>query len=338
MESMQDPKSNVTNGDTEMKPSRNEMKSQSWSLLAGAGLLCALQAAQSGYAQQTAQPAIAAEHSAATPIHPSLAKAVGQPGGRETAPSEPGHEGISLHGHWVLEVKNPDGKLAARREFDNSLVIKGTATAGNSGDQLLALLLAGVVTPGDPAIAFISGNILNGTDISTLCISRLPNLTCDVFYAGGVSSLFNPAVLSTNANTTPLLTGAATWTPGLTSTAVLPAGPGTAWVLAGNFTVPGPRIVQGVQTLLSECTSSIISKGIFAQGLFGQIFVGTTPGHLADVGALSCNATQAGLPPTGETIVPIAFTYTVSTNADSPAPLTLVAGQVVTVTFTLSFS
>jgi hypothetical protein len=31
-------------------------------------------------------------------------------------------EGIAVHGHWVIEVKNPDGTLVERREFENALV------------------------------------------------------------------------------------------------------------------------------------------------------------------------------------------------------------------------
>jgi hypothetical protein len=30
-------------------------------------------------------------------------------------------EGIKVHGHWVLEIRNPDGSLASRKEFENSL-------------------------------------------------------------------------------------------------------------------------------------------------------------------------------------------------------------------------
>ena len=30
-----------------------------------------------------------------------------------------------LHGHWVIEVKNPDGKLASHTEFENSLQPSG---------------------------------------------------------------------------------------------------------------------------------------------------------------------------------------------------------------------
>src|SRR4051812_28098741 len=30
-------------------------------------------------------------------------------------------EGVTLRGHWVIEVRNPDGTLVTRREFDNAL-------------------------------------------------------------------------------------------------------------------------------------------------------------------------------------------------------------------------
>lgn len=36
-------------------------------------------------------------------------------------------EGIKVHGHWVIEVRNPDGTLDTRREFDNALATDGAA-------------------------------------------------------------------------------------------------------------------------------------------------------------------------------------------------------------------
>jgi hypothetical protein len=47
-------------------------------------------------------------------------------------------EGIQVHGHWVLEVRNPDGSVAQRKEFENSL-----ATGAGNGGALLANILAG---------------------------------------------------------------------------------------------------------------------------------------------------------------------------------------------------
>jgi len=37
-------------------------------------------------------------------------------------------EGIEVHGHWVLKVRNPDGTLAAFRELDNALEPTGAET------------------------------------------------------------------------------------------------------------------------------------------------------------------------------------------------------------------
>ena len=49
-------------------------------------------------------------------------------------------EGIKVHGHWVIEVRNPDGGLVERREFDNALA--------PGGPQLLAQWL---LRSGSPA-------------------------------------------------------------------------------------------------------------------------------------------------------------------------------------------
>jgi hypothetical protein len=49
------------------------------------------------------------------------------------APAQPAgqnggtREAINVHGHWVMEVRNPDGTLAERREFDNALAPGGGA-------------------------------------------------------------------------------------------------------------------------------------------------------------------------------------------------------------------
>lgn len=36
------------------------------------------------------------------------------------------HEGITVHGHWSIEVRNADGTLATHREFENSLAGGGS--------------------------------------------------------------------------------------------------------------------------------------------------------------------------------------------------------------------
>lgn len=51
----------------------------------------------------------------------------------DTAPA-PGNpqEGIQVHGHWVIEVRDPDGQLAGRREFHNALVTEGAQAVGRA--------------------------------------------------------------------------------------------------------------------------------------------------------------------------------------------------------------
>jgi hypothetical protein len=55
-------------------------------------------------------------------------------------------QGIKVHGHWVIDVRNPDGTLATHREFENSL------TGASQGQLLLGGLLSGYYVAGGYAI------------------------------------------------------------------------------------------------------------------------------------------------------------------------------------------
>lgn len=57
---------------------------------------------------------------------------------KEHAPGGP-TEGIRVHGHWTIVVRNPDGTVASRHEFENALV--------SDGATVLAQLLGRQVTP-----------------------------------------------------------------------------------------------------------------------------------------------------------------------------------------------
>ena len=89
-------------------------------------ILTLLTLATLGLAARAQQPAVASAtaHRVATA---SAAAAAPKPGpvGEEAetpAANDAAHQGIHVHGHWVLQVKNPDGTLGERREFENSLV------------------------------------------------------------------------------------------------------------------------------------------------------------------------------------------------------------------------
>lgn len=48
-------------------------------------------------------------------------------------------EGIQVHGDWVIEVREPDGSLAERREFANSIFGDGALPVLLSGDATIAV-------------------------------------------------------------------------------------------------------------------------------------------------------------------------------------------------------
>jgi len=63
-----------------------------------------------------------------------LALTASTPGLAQERPSaSPSREGITVHGHWVIQVENPDGTVVTRLEFQNALL--------NTGRGLLAAVL-----------------------------------------------------------------------------------------------------------------------------------------------------------------------------------------------------
>lgn len=74
------------------------------------------QTPDAAHPQRLAQPA---EPVVADPE--SLSEEADTAAGQEKGP----HEGIQVHGHWVIEVRNPDGTMTAQREFENSITPYG---------------------------------------------------------------------------------------------------------------------------------------------------------------------------------------------------------------------
>lgn len=82
------------------------------------------------------------------------------------------HEGITVHGHWIIDVKNPDGKVAKHVEFENSIASGGIfpGNAGSisvpGGNAFLSALLTGqVVSPVGSWLIFLEG--AGGTILSS---------------------------------------------------------------------------------------------------------------------------------------------------------------------------
>lgn len=74
-------------------------------------------------------------------------------------------EGIKVHGHWTIEVKNPDGSLAECREFDNAIAAYGISE--------LPRVLGRVDSVGGWALIL---NAVNSTDNAFLNAGGQPDL------------------------------------------------------------------------------------------------------------------------------------------------------------------
>jgi hypothetical protein len=105
-------------------------------------------------------------------------------------------EGIKVHGHWTIEVKNPDGSRVSRQEFENSLATGG---AQNIAFELLGgwvpggfsvLLTDAPAGGGGPCPAFnLSG--LTWCYLVTSVISPTPSAFVDQA-SGCTASLISP--------------------------------------------------------------------------------------------------------------------------------------------------
>jgi hypothetical protein len=126
-------------------------------------------------------------------------------------------EGIKVHGHWVIEVRNPDGKLVTKREFENAL---------ESG-SVLSEILTHTYTTG-PWIVSLGGpgDTLGGTSTSPCA----PNACLVV----------EPSLDFPNAFKTLAVT--------LSSGSI---------VLSGNLTAPSAAAIGGVSTGISVCHPDI---------------------------------------------------------------------------------
>ena len=104
-------------------------------------------------APKSAPPGATATKVAVVDTNTATQTATAKPAAEPAAPKGQ-HEGITVHGHWVIEVKNPDGKLVRRVEFENSIDPGFSLPNGPSpitvpgGASLLSGLLTGKTTPG----------------------------------------------------------------------------------------------------------------------------------------------------------------------------------------------
>jgi hypothetical protein len=161
--------------------------------------------------------------------------------------------GVKIRGHWVIEVRDPDGSLVAQREFDNSLT--------QAGRLVLGLLLNREASLGRWIVGLAS------TAPTSLCA---PAPAC--------------YIVDTTATEKPSGTGVFS-----TLTSRL-APSGTEVVLTGSFTAPAGGPIDSVATYQTICIPSIATVDCKkadtaynftahdlrdAQGAAAPVFVGT---------------------------------------------------------------
>jgi hypothetical protein len=154
-------------------------------------------------------------------------------------------EGIKIHGHWTIEVKNPDGRLVTHREFENSL-----APAG-AGASLLAAILGGVATPGSWMIQ-VRDSATNTTNVTNMIGIAQFNTYAYSYCNGNAGPYYEE-----NCSATPLVVTAPVYNLG--SPSGNPSFTGTTLTLAGSAAVPAAFTAASigyVETDNIPCTGS----------------------------------------------------------------------------------
>jgi len=142
-------------------------------------------------------PAMAAAQERPAPQAPAKKTA---PGNRERLSGGP-QEGIKVHGHWNIVIKNPNGSVASRHEFENALVPSATALGDALGRATvigrwnLTLVAAACVAQDGSGTAVVC-------DLEEPGGGNCPAASCQAFNNLTVSSANGKAILQGNATAT----------------------------------------------------------------------------------------------------------------------------------------
>ena len=118
------------------------------------------------------------------------------------APSGAPQEGIKVHGHWTIEVTNPDGTLAERREFENDLT--------DSGREVLQKLLARQNSAGGWYIQLYSSDFFNNAWGNPALIGYSPGYITESTFPGNNPYYFKNLTVTLGQSQTLVLSGTAT--------------------------------------------------------------------------------------------------------------------------------
>lgn len=168
----------------------------------------------------------------------------------EEKPSGDGrHEGIKVHGHWTIEVRNPDGSLATHREFENSLQPQGAS--------LLSSILGRQNTAGPWEVGL---GVALASEVPPCLASTGIGVECDIFEpATGISAgnnTFTTLSVSTGAAGSLVLSGTAV----AGQTGIINTVGSVEWLCAA--TVSPATCNFSISTSRFQFTQAIISPAI----------------------------------------------------------------------------
>ena len=158
--------------------------------------------------------------------------------GTEEGPQKPAsaiNQGLKMHGHWIIDIKNPDGTLAQHHEFENSIQY--------DGQNYLVGLMSGYGAAGPWEIYFSSVGAVAGT--SPCNSAQYPY--CAIVY----STASQPGSFICN--------GLYTCSTGLTITPTFGVGP--TLTLAGSIAATQAGSIGFVGTGMNACGGTAGSNG-----------------------------------------------------------------------------
>jgi len=239
-------------------------------LLAGVCCLLTIFALAAGFAQQAA-PAQGGKTMVAASTTPAASPAAktglaATPAARPATAQKPdGEQGIKVHGHWKIEVKNLDGTLARTVEFDNALVTPG------GGDTALAGFLTGQYMPGDWMIDF--------DDLSAAMCTGVCRII-QVANQGPLGILYNGSM---GAN--PIFQGLHVTSMPATATT------GASIVLQGSATANVATTINYVSTNIGSCQLPTLNPTTLPTGMqsCATVTQGSALGNILNIGTPSAN-------------------------------------------------
>jgi hypothetical protein len=261
---------------------------------------------------------VRAQAGANSPAVPAAAPAKAAPSAQAVHPATPAkrrpggtHEGITVHGHWVIEVMDPDGRLVQHRDFENSLT--------SPGAQNIPLFLSGFEIPGGWYITLTDPN--NAATGSPCAGSPSPGYVAGACYLTQSTSTYDVA----GGNPLCSISG-----PCSSNLSVSVGNPITGLVLTGSIPATQVGNIGSVGTFLATCVPYTPPGNNLPFYTFAPAQCATGKSGVANGNIQSTSFTAAPLPQPGSGLCGGA-------NQPSCAIDNIQPGQVINVSVTISF-